>query len=89
MAVKLSDILDSCLALNALCGVQRKDDFAIEIEVETRFEKEACLEEEIEMHNVLEMLRYAVDELLHDESNISVCHRNTCEVRGASESARS
>jgi hypothetical protein len=41
------------------------------------------------MYNVLDMLRYAVYELLHDESNISVCHRNTCEVRGASESARS
>jgi hypothetical protein len=43
MAVKLSDILDSCLALNELCGVKRKDDCVTEIEVETRFEKEACL----------------------------------------------
>jgi hypothetical protein len=88
MAVKLSDILDSCLALNALCGVKRKDDFAIEIEVETTFEKQACLEEESGMYNVLGMLRHAVYELLHGVGNINVCHRNTCEVRGVSESAR-
>jgi hypothetical protein len=88
MAVKLSDILDSCLALNALCGIKRKDDCAIEVEVETRFEKEACLEEESGMYNVLDMLRYAVYELLCGRSSISVCRRNTCEVRGANESAR-
>jgi hypothetical protein len=88
MAVKLSDILDSCLALNALCGVKRKDDFAIEIEMETRFEKETCLEEGSCMYNVLEMMRYAVYELLYGGSNISVSQRGTCEVRGANESLR-
>jgi hypothetical protein len=88
MAVKLSDILDPCLALNAPCGVNCKDDFTIEIEMETRFEEEACLEEESCMYNVLEMIRYTVHELLYGGSNISVSQRGTCEVRGANESAR-
>jgi hypothetical protein len=88
MAVKLSDILDSCLVLNALCGVKRKDDSAIEIEMETRFEKEACLEEESCMYNVLEMMRYAVYELLYGGGNICVSQRGTCEVRGTNVSAR-